>query len=765
MLPENTKGRDLYVGDVQGSYSVFKKILARLQPEDRLFIVGNLVGKDAESIKVIDKVIARNAEKQSKKLPEQIYVTAANYEESFPHVILIEGANPVCMVHADMPIDFVTLIQRLENQKNSPDKEIFTPAELDYLKWASEDFPAGHALKIMPLSEGQIWDRLTICGHTKFGGNIDFESVADLKPFRENKLHLNLDVGVNETCDLLVFEPKTLKFKIFSKYPNPHRSVQYYKNKAEAQLHAFKKKKENELKAILEKRAPKKNNEIIFNENDTLYQLLRKIIYSTQFDFSLINASFKKEQNEYQIKINKLFYVLDQKKNKLLELESKIQFGGGALIEDVFIKHYESVKEKSRVRHQKKWDRFINDALEAYLSYVAVLKNNKELTLDEKLEELIKFEKLVHAEISVFKEKMAKRIESINLKILPEFKDAVDKMQQVLKEQIVGQIESLKNQYSLVLNVEPKVKTIVTALMLPREDDVNYIEELLAYKQKLHEQLHDAYKKVLIKQFNDDHKLLVQKLDAFHAFSNRKNNDYDSIKKSKRFLALDKNDKQFIRESRDKSVAAIYPSESVVYVFEQANQFFKFSCLKHEELIDAIKRQRKIISDADTLLSSINNKYAQLKSPTDYLKSFKNRDDKIIYQKYINDLAGLGGDYIQKRLKFMSQAKQDLITGFLSSVSSYSQCLQHKNVDEVDYAEKLSELVALTKNFKTVLVEHYEKDAANCFARFFYQKGYFKGTLVSLLENVLEKYEPKKAQVSVPVKRCPDYFTQVHLHR
>jgi len=56
-LPANTQGRDFVVGDLRGAFDLLENALATVffNPQtDRLFSVGNVVGKHADSIKCID---------------------------------------------------------------------------------------------------------------------------------------------------------------------------------------------------------------------------------------------------------------------------------------------------------------------------------------------------------------------------------------------------------------------------------------------------------------------------------------------------------------------------------------------------------------------------------------------------------------------------------------------------------------------------------------------------------------------------------------
>jgi hypothetical protein len=48
-IGENTKGRDLIIGDVHGSYNALAELIKHIKPEDRLFIVGDLVDRGENS--------------------------------------------------------------------------------------------------------------------------------------------------------------------------------------------------------------------------------------------------------------------------------------------------------------------------------------------------------------------------------------------------------------------------------------------------------------------------------------------------------------------------------------------------------------------------------------------------------------------------------------------------------------------------------------------------------------------------------------------
>lgn len=75
LLSGNTKGHDKIVGDLHGNNMVLKKIIDTLSPNDRLFIVGDLTDRGAESLAVIQTVI-----KFQNENPERLHITRGNHE-------------------------------------------------------------------------------------------------------------------------------------------------------------------------------------------------------------------------------------------------------------------------------------------------------------------------------------------------------------------------------------------------------------------------------------------------------------------------------------------------------------------------------------------------------------------------------------------------------------------------------------------------------------------------------------------------------------
>jgi hypothetical protein len=79
IVAENKQGCDWLVGDIHGMVDVFKLIIAKLGPNDRLFIVGDLVDRGPGSLEVLQMIQAINAQQVTPK----IYVVRGNHEEGF----------------------------------------------------------------------------------------------------------------------------------------------------------------------------------------------------------------------------------------------------------------------------------------------------------------------------------------------------------------------------------------------------------------------------------------------------------------------------------------------------------------------------------------------------------------------------------------------------------------------------------------------------------------------------------------------------------
>jgi len=72
-------GRDLIIGDVHGGAAAFKAVLGMLRPNDRLFLVGDLVDRGEDSAAIIRLILEKNFD----KTPPIVYAVKGNHEEMF----------------------------------------------------------------------------------------------------------------------------------------------------------------------------------------------------------------------------------------------------------------------------------------------------------------------------------------------------------------------------------------------------------------------------------------------------------------------------------------------------------------------------------------------------------------------------------------------------------------------------------------------------------------------------------------------------------
>jgi hypothetical protein len=75
-LEENTAGKDYIMADLHGNADCLDAQLKQLQPEDRLFIAGDLTDRGADSPRVIRLILDYQA-----KHPNKLYVVYGNHED------------------------------------------------------------------------------------------------------------------------------------------------------------------------------------------------------------------------------------------------------------------------------------------------------------------------------------------------------------------------------------------------------------------------------------------------------------------------------------------------------------------------------------------------------------------------------------------------------------------------------------------------------------------------------------------------------------
>lgn len=179
VLEENTEGRDVTIGDVHGNLHALKLVLDDLMPNDRLFIVGDLVdrGRGNDNWEVIDLILKNNKDPNKPKIyvargnHEDMHLEAngrkpptsnwhedhdgqslyhynggewfdklgfrkkrqaLNYFETLPYIIHVKGTQPFNNVHANMPFSDETLMRNIF--RGFP----LTDAEKKQATWARE---------------------------------------------------------------------------------------------------------------------------------------------------------------------------------------------------------------------------------------------------------------------------------------------------------------------------------------------------------------------------------------------------------------------------------------------------------------------------------------------------------------------------------------------------------------------------------------------------------------------------------------------------
>jgi hypothetical protein len=88
-------GDDKIIGDVHGNIEAFKAVLASLKPNDRLFLVGDLVDRGQDSLGVIETIIDFQ-----QKNPDRLFAIRGNHEDLTLYSI---GALEKCGLHSEQP--------------------------------------------------------------------------------------------------------------------------------------------------------------------------------------------------------------------------------------------------------------------------------------------------------------------------------------------------------------------------------------------------------------------------------------------------------------------------------------------------------------------------------------------------------------------------------------------------------------------------------------------------------------------------------------
>ena len=230
LLPENTLGNDIIIGDVHGSLEQLNSVIATLRDQDRLIIVGDLTDRGPDSFGVVKRIIDFNAARKARELPE-IQVIHGNHEQLFldyylyekqslfdpriggdwvksldeeqlelvgeffltlPYIIHVSGAKPFNVVHADMPITDEELLRRTMNGNF-----LLSKNEKTYAMWAR------HKGEEPIINTGRSeYSIPTYCGHSIGEG------------VRKNTNHINLDVGAFHVGCICAVDHQTQTVKI-----------------------------------------------------------------------------------------------------------------------------------------------------------------------------------------------------------------------------------------------------------------------------------------------------------------------------------------------------------------------------------------------------------------------------------------------------------------------------------------------------------------------------------------------------------------------
>jgi predicted phosphodiesterase len=257
VLEENEKGTDIVIGDVHGNASLLQRLIAKKlsDPNNRLFIVGDLIDRGEDSLAVVKKIMAINQARKKAGLLEQIYVVRGNHEDEFlnirqglrngtikkgageyqrfllngggwiesklvkpedlkqieefiqalPYVIRVQGDTPFNIVHADMPLSDAEL------QKKIHDEEDLNEDEKSYATWArvnNDEVPIQYTGR-------KAYSTPTFCGHTTSSSSRDRRESHQ----RPETNTINLDVEACLTGAFIAVElsrqskPKAVLFK------------------------------------------------------------------------------------------------------------------------------------------------------------------------------------------------------------------------------------------------------------------------------------------------------------------------------------------------------------------------------------------------------------------------------------------------------------------------------------------------------------------------------------------------------------------------
>jgi serine/threonine protein kinase len=235
VLEENTAGHDIVIGDVHGEITVLANLVKNLGPNDRLFIVGDLVDRGEDSLGVLNFINGYNLERGERQIftakgnhevmlddfiKTQINSSASSSErkkakdlhrlnggkwttdlspaqlaelhrqiQDLPYVIHVKGGRPFNIAHADIPFNDADLVAKIAKKDFA-----LTDQQKEYCVWARTK-GRGH---IDIKDTGRNADSIpTYCGHSILEG------------MRNDTNHVNLDFGSFDTHHIGVMNHTT----------------------------------------------------------------------------------------------------------------------------------------------------------------------------------------------------------------------------------------------------------------------------------------------------------------------------------------------------------------------------------------------------------------------------------------------------------------------------------------------------------------------------------------------------------------------------
>ena len=254
-LGANERGEDYVIGDPHGTYWQIHDLYQRLNPDDRIFSVGDNCDKGPECEKLLDLIINDTEIRATQGLPQRFFSTRGNHEElarkhievlihpqkftysqsaqaiglhiankgnwvntinprklikyyeffnSLPYYILVADPQPFVVVHAGRMQSWDELVRlAMANAELSEE-------EKKYCMWARVKGTKDSEIELIEETMGACLKVITYCGHTPLGG---------LRP--SCNVHINLDLGAYKTGALCIVNHTRLRPQLVYTPPTP----------------------------------------------------------------------------------------------------------------------------------------------------------------------------------------------------------------------------------------------------------------------------------------------------------------------------------------------------------------------------------------------------------------------------------------------------------------------------------------------------------------------------------------------------------------